>query len=123
MTTYLSAEQILDAQDLGIEDVDVPEWGGTVRVRGMSGTERDRFEAGFLGNDMKRLPKDKAMEHYRARLAAACLVDEKGGRLFRSAGEVKRLSEKSADALQRVVDVAMRLSGMSEADQEELTGN
>lgn len=123
MTQYLSAEAILDAQDLKAEDVEVPEWGGTVRVRGMSGTERDRFESGFVGNDMKALPKDKALEHYRARLAAACLVDGEGNRMFRSAAEVKRLSEKNAEALQRVCDVAMRLSGMSEEDQEELTGN
>lgn len=119
---YLSAEEILDAKDLGIEDVDVPEWGGTVRVRGMSGADRDRFEAGFIGNDMKQLSKDKALEHYRARVAASCIVDEQGKQMFRSSAEIKRLSDKSADALQRVVDVAMRLSGMTEKDQDELTG-
>jgi hypothetical protein len=123
MSNYLSADDILGADDLGYEDVEVPEWGGTVRVRGMNGTERDRFEAGFVGNDMKRLPKDKALEHYRARLAAACLVDADGKNLFRSTAEVKRLSEKSAEALQRVCDVAMRLSGLTEEDQDELTGN
>ncbi|MER5892403.1 hypothetical protein [Streptomyces sp. NPDC001876] len=123
MTTYLSAEQILDAADLSIEDVHVPEWGGTVRVKGMSGTERDRFEAGFVGNDMKQLPKDKALEYYRARVAAACLVDQAGNKMFRSVGEIKRLSDKSAEALQRVVDVANRLSGLTEDDVEELTGN
>ncbi|WHX19832.1 hypothetical protein QFW82_23675 [Streptomyces malaysiensis subsp. malaysiensis] len=123
MTTYLSAEAILNAQDLPTEDVEVPEWGGTVRVRAMSGTELDRFESGFLGNDMKQLPKDKALEHYRARLAAACVIDGDGNRLFRSAAEVKRLGEKNAKALRRVCDAAMRLSGMSEEGQKELTGN
>lgn len=123
MSNYLSAEQILDADDLVIEDVPVPEWGGTVRVKGMSGTERDRFEAGFVGSDMKQLPKDKALEFYRARVAAACLVDQAGNKMFRSAGEIKRLSDKNAEALQRVVDVANRLSGLTEDDVEELTGN
>ncbi|MFJ9027562.1 hypothetical protein ACIRQP_03400 [Streptomyces sp. NPDC102274] len=123
MTEYLSAEQILTADDLAIEDVPVPEWGGTVRVKGMSGKERDRFEAGFVGADMKQAAKDKALENYRARIAAACLVDAKGDRMFRSAAEVARLSEKSAEALQRVVDVANRLSGLTEDDVEELTGN
>lgn len=122
MTDYLSAEQILDAQDLTIEDVPVPEWGGTVRVKGMSGTERDRFEAGFVGNNMKPLPPDKALEHFRARVAAACLVDGDGKKMFRSVGEVKRLSDKSAEALQRVVDVANRLSGLTDEDVEELLG-
>lgn len=120
---YLSAEQILNADDLTIEDVPVPGWGGIVRVKGMSGTERDRFEAGFLGNNMKALPKDKALEFYRARIVAACLVDGAGNKMFRSPGEIKRLSEKSAEALELVVDVANRLSGLSKEDVEELTGN
>ncbi|MFE3382838.1 hypothetical protein [Streptomyces anulatus] len=43
--------------------------------------------------------------------------------MFRSVGEIKRLSDKNAEALQRVVDVANRLSGLSQEDVEELTGN
>ncbi|WP_306186976.1 hypothetical protein [Streptomyces sp. MK5] len=119
---YLSAEQILDADDLPWEDVDVPEWGGTVRVRGMSGTDRDKFEAAMLSKDMQSVSKDTALERYRARLAAACLVDENGRRMFRSDAEIKRLGEKSAQALQRVVDVASRLSGLTQEDQDELLG-
>lgn len=123
MSEFLSAEAILDADDLGTEVVDVPAWGGKVLVRGMSGTERDRFEAGLMDKNMKQLPKDKMLENYRARLAASCMVNEDGSRMFRSEAEVRRLGTKRAEALQRVCDVAMRLSGMTEADQEELTGN
>jgi hypothetical protein len=36
---------------------------------------------------------------------------------------MKRLSEKSAQALTRVVEVASRLSGLTESDVKELTGN
>lgn len=120
---YLSADQILDAKDLPCEDVEVPEWGGTVRVRGLDGAERDKFEARFVGDDGKASTKGKALELYRARLVAACVVDEQGKRLFQGDAVVRRLGEKSAVALQRVCDVAMRLSGMSEDDQKELTGN
>jgi hypothetical protein len=49
-------------------------------------------------------------------------VDEIGKRLFQGAA-VKRLGEKSAQALSRVVDVASRLSGLTESDVKELTGN
>lgn len=117
---YLSAEAILDADDLGAEDVPVPEWGGTVRVRGLSGTERDKFEESFVD------PKSgaaKSLENYRAKLAAACLVNAEGKKMFRSDGEVKRLGEKNAAALQRVCDVAMRLSGLTKSDQDELVKN
>jgi hypothetical protein len=119
---YLSADDILGADDLQREPVDVPEWGGTVLVQGMTGTDRDRFEAAMLNANMSGVDKDKAMEQYRARLAAACIVDENGKRLFQGAA-VKRLGEKSAQALSRVVDVASRLSGLTESDVKELTGN
>jgi hypothetical protein len=122
MTTYLSAEQILGADDLAYEDVPVPEWNGTVRVRELPGTERDRFEAQFVGKDGASV-RAEGLEGFRARLAAAAIVDENGKQLFRSAAEVKRLGEKSAAALQRVCDVATRLSAMGEDDVKELTGN
>ena len=122
MTTYLSAEQILDAIDLPAEDVEVPEWGGTVRVQGLSGTERDKFEARFV-NDKGGASPSRGLEMFRARMVAACVVDADGKRLFRSEAEIKRLGEKSASALTRVVDTARRLSGMTDEDQDELVGN
>ena len=42
--TYLTREAILAKDDVQIEELHVPQWGGTVRVRGMSGTQRDAFE-------------------------------------------------------------------------------
>lgn len=120
---YLSAEAILNADDLQREPVEVPEWGGTVLVQGMSGTDRDRFESAMLDDNMSGVSKDKALANYRARLAAYCMVDESGKRLFRSDAEVNRLGQKSAQALTRVVEVASRLSGLTSADVEELTGN
>jgi hypothetical protein len=120
---YLSADDILNAEDLKPESVDVPEWGGQVLVKGMSGTARDQFEAGMLNENMNGVSKDKAMEMYRARLAAACLVDPNGKRLFQGTAVVKRLGEKSAQALTRVAEVASRLSGLTDEDVEELTGN
>ena len=122
MTQYLSADQILSADDLKYEDVPVPEWGGTVRVRELTGTERDKFEGQFVGKDGTSV-RAEGIEGFRARLAVASLVDGDGKPLFRSAAETKRLGEKSAAALQRVCDVAIRLSGIREADVKELTGN
>ena len=122
MTQYLSADQILGADDLKYEDVPVPEWGGTVRVRELTGTERDKFESQFVGKDGTSV-RAEGIEGFRARLAVASLVDGDGKVLFRSAAETKRLGEKSAAALQRVCDVAIRLSGIREDDIKELTGN
>ena len=46
--TYLSRDAILQREDIKTEDVEVPEWGGTVRVRGMTGVQRDAFEASLI---------------------------------------------------------------------------
>ncbi|MEU5361135.1 hypothetical protein ACFY9R_26620 [Streptomyces albidoflavus] len=120
--TFLTADQILSADDLQREPVSVPEWGGTVLVQGMTGTERDKFESAMMNDNLSGVSRDRALDNYRARLAAACIVDESGKRLFQGSA-VKRLGEKSAQALSRVVDVASRLSGLTDADAKELTGN
>ena len=44
MTTMLTREQILGSDDLKRQTVAVPEWGGDVFVRMLTGGERDAFE-------------------------------------------------------------------------------
>jgi hypothetical protein len=114
----LSKGQILDAEDLTTEDVEVPEWGGTVRVRSLTGTERDKFETDMVDKHGKATK----LGDIRARLAALCMVDAKGQRLFSDA-EAHALGKKSGAALERVSSVAMRLAGLTQDDVEELAGN
>lgn len=113
----LSKEGILAAQDVKHEDVSVPEWGGEVRVRMMTGTERDAFTASLLGADGK-----PDMENYRIRLVAASMVDEEGRLLF-GAGEVAALGAKSGVALDRVFQVADRLNALGAGAVEAAKGN
>ena len=125
--TYLTRDAILGAKDIHTEEVDVPEWGGVVRVRGMSGRERDEFEASLLeepaGNRQQRRQKRKQKEtnlaNIRAKMCAWCIVDEAGGRLF-SDQDIVALGGKSAAALDRVFDVAQRMSGFDEEDIDEI---
>lgn len=117
----LSRDEILAATDIVTEWVDVPEWGGGVFVRGLTATERDRMEASLL--NAKGQPQIAKLETFRARMGVSALVDEHGAKLFRGDADLAALGKKSAAALDRVLDVARRLSGMSEADVEELTGN
>ena len=44
----LNKEQIRQAADIQTQDIEVPEWGGTVRLKSLTGAERDRFEAGVV---------------------------------------------------------------------------
>lgn len=117
---YLSRDDILKAQDLVTEDVDVPEWGGAVRVKALSGAERDRFEASIIGENTKS--KRRNLANLRARLVALAVVDEEGENIFRFS-DVEALGKKSAAALDRIFDAAMRLSGMRDEDVEELAEN
>lgn len=114
----LGRKEILLAHDLKHEDVEVPEWGGTVRVRGLKGVERDEFESSIVvtNPDGSTRVESKAM---RARLVTLTVVDDKGVRLF-TQDDVNALGQKSASALERVFDVAMRLAGMSKDEVEKL---
>lgn len=117
---YLTREQILQADDLLLEDVEVPEWDGTVRVRGLTGAERDAFESEIV--QLKGKKASLNTQNFRAKLVARSVVDEDGQRLF-SDRDAQVLGQKSAAALQRVFEVAQRLSGLSETDVEELVAN
>lgn len=100
----LTKEAILAADDLPRELVNVPEWGGDVFVRTMTGTDRDAFEASLIG-------KEGRMENVRARLVSLTLCNEAGERMFDDA-EIATLGKKSARALDRVFSVAQRLNGI-----------
>jgi hypothetical protein len=117
----LTADQILAAEDIQSEIVRVPEWGGSVRVKGLSGTERDAFEASLLENVGTRKQK-LSLVNVRAKLCALTIVDEKGTQLFKES-QLGKLGGKSASALDRIYGVAQRLSKISDQDVEELVGN
>lgn len=106
--TLLTKSAILATNDLKHEDVHVPQWGGTVRVRTMTGLERDEFRAAISqGDNAGRTPVGK----FSAALLAACIVDESGERLF-SADDMAALQKKSAASLDAPAAVAMRLNGL-----------
>ena len=128
----LTRDQILAAQDITTEEVIVPQWGGIVLVRGMSGTERDAFEASVVveqpvksNNRAQRRAKRGQTEfkvnreNLRAKVCAWCIVDENGDRLF-SDGDVEAIGAKSGAAIDTVYNLAARLSGISDDDIDDL---
>lgn len=114
----LSRDQILNADDRKTVEVDVPEWGGTVLVRSLTGAERDKFEASML--EMKNGKQRQNFDNFRARLVSMCLVNEAGELIFNSS-DLKMLGNKSTAALQRVFNKCNEINGLSDADVEELT--
>lgn len=116
----LTRDAILASPDLPTESVAVPEWGGTVMVRGLNGTERDAFEAESYRVRGKDVEINRA--NLRSRLLVRAIVDDQGKRIFTD-DDIAMLGAKSAAALDRVMEVAQRLSGIGNDDVEELAKN
>jgi hypothetical protein len=116
----LTREQILAADDLKRETIPVPEWGGDVIVKSLTGAERDAFEDSVVKQRGKS--RELNLRNARARLVSLSLIDEAGNRLFTDA-DVELLGKKSAAALDRVFSAAQRLSGLTENDIDELAKN
>lgn len=116
----LTRDQILAVEDLKRETIDVPEWGGEVIVKSLTGAERDAFEDSVVKQRGKT--RELNLRNARARLVSLSLIDESGSRLF-SDGDVEALGRKSAAALDRVFAAAQRLSGLTENDIDELAKN
>jgi len=119
---FLTKAGILRAEDIIVEVVEVPEWGGgRVRVKALSGSERDAFESSLVVNKGKKSQYTDT-RNVRAKLAAMTIVDKDMAPMFGQA-DVDRLGKKSSAALDRVFSVAMKLSKITEEDLEELAGN
>jgi len=117
---FLGRDAILDADDRKYDAVECPEWGGKVRVRSLTGTQRDAYEASLVsdrGNDRKL-----NLANARAKMVVLAVVDADGRQLF-TADDVRALGRKNAAPIERIFDAARRLSGMSREDVEKLTEN
>lgn len=121
MTKILSKADILAASDLATEAVEVPEWGGSVLVRTMTGTQRDAYEASLMQrNDDGKLEVNT--DNMRAKLLLVTLVDEAGNALF-TAADLDAFSAKSAAAIERLSVVAQRINGLNRGAVEEAAKN
>jgi len=121
----LTREQILEADDLKTEKVPVPEWGGEVIVRTMTGIERDEYDKSLISqrNEEEETYDDKSyLDNARARLCAFTIKDENGNLVF-SEKDIIELGKKSALALNRVFAVAKRLNGFGRDEIEGMIKN
>lgn len=110
----LNKESILAASDFITKAVDVPEWGGTVLVRGLSSLEKDAFES--------RLAQSQDLTNIRASVAVMAMVDEDGKRIFTDK-DATALGAKNATVVARVFDAIRELSGMGDEVMEQVEGN
>lgn len=112
----LSRDAIIAAVDAVTETVPVPEWGGDVIIKSMTGAERDAYEVSL------RRKGELNLANARAKLLVRVIVNEGGTRIF-SDQDAMALGKKNAALLERLYDVAARLSGMTDEAAEDAEGN
>jgi hypothetical protein len=106
----LNKAKILAAKDVKVESHPVPEWGGEVYIKTLSGTERDAFEDAYSSDKMK---------NFRVRFLVLTLCDENGERLF-SDSEVEELGKKSATVISKLFEKAWGINAFRAEDVEAL---
>lgn len=118
----LSAADIVAADDLVVREVKVPEWGGTVLVRSLTGEDRASYLASIVttGPDGKLVPQVGRAD---LQLAYLSLINPDGSRMFTDRAGFEALAGKSNRALKRITDVAEEISGLGKDAVEAAEGN
>lgn len=117
----LTRDQILEAvrhAKIERDQLTVPELGGDVWVRGMSGTERDRFEEGLRIRKGKRAGQSD-LRNFRAQLAVRVLVTEAGARILTD-GDAEIFGTLPAGVLDRIISRCTELSGKADEEIDDL---
>ena len=112
----LSKDDIFKADDLPTKDMDIPEWGGMLTIRTLTGTERDEWESAFVNQDKINI------RGLKARLVQLTVMNGDGQLMFTKA-ELLKINSKSASVIDRIFEVSQRLSGLTKKDVDELVGN
>lgn len=96
----------------------VPELGGDIYVRGMSGKERDEFEEG-LRIRRGRKAGQSDLRNFRAKLAVKVIVNEDGQRILTDE-DATVFGQLPAGVLDRIITRCSELSGLAEEEADDL---
>jgi len=111
---FLTLDEIKGVDDITKRTIEVPEWGGDVCVKSMSGRLRNNLEQKISSNaphgDVKML------------IVTNCCIKEDGSRLF-SDSDKKWLLEKASKPLETIFEAVCKMSGIGLDAAEEAEGN
>jgi len=97
----LNRDSILKKTDLKTVTVDIPEWGGKVKVMELTAYRREKLETGYA----------KSKDMIKSLYAVYSVVDDKNDLIFKD-DDAKMISEKSATAVERIFIAAEKLNKM-----------
>lgn len=100
-------DQILAATDIKHEDVEVPEWGVTVRVRTLPGTLMEEWAQAHVDE----AGKPRGGRERMLRIFLLCVVDPATDAPLFTSEDLPALSQKSASAIGNLTGVALALNG------------
>ena len=115
-------DAIRATDDRPIVAVAIKDWSRTIHVRRMSAMDLDRREAYAAAHRSSGDDLESVMCGLRARMAVLAACDEKGELLFEW-DDAEWLSEKSGAALDQIIGAAQGLSGITDAQLRDLSGN
>lgn len=113
----LDKVSLLATEDVKTEEVEIPEWGGSVRIRVMNGHDRDEFDKWMYGKET-----NGAFCGMRVFLCYLCVIDKDGKRMF-SMEDLPALEEKSGSALSTLFIAIQKLNKLTRAEVDKIAGN
>ncbi len=117
----VSKDSILAFKPKPTVKINVPEWGGEVFIRIMSGQERDAYEDETYRVNGADVSVNRL--NLRARLLVRCLSDESGARIFASDSDAEALGQTPSPILDKLFSEAAKVNGITPKDEADLAKN
>ncbi len=110
----LSIDEILAADDVVVESVSCPEWGGTVYLRSICSDLRDDHDQRFMRDEKGQ----QDLVGMRRTLVGMCLCDSAGNAAAITPSQIIALGKKSSGAMDRCYAACQRINSMGPHDIE-----
>lgn len=114
----LGRDDILSVDDVDIIEVEIPEWGGSVNIREMTGADRDAIESLLFDESGNQ----RQVKNFRGIVVSMSVVDSDGNRIF-GEDDIETLEQKSAAALNRIFLAALELNAMTASSAKAIEKN
>lgn len=117
----LTFQQIMEVNDLKIEPVNVPEWGGDVGLRRMSAAQTIEMMTHFA--DRKKADPNDEGRDFAIYILSKTIADDAGNTPFDSDDGRVKLGSKSHEVIDRLANVAVKINAATKETVEEKAKN